>query len=115
MTSPTASATTMRSASPMGLEALQDHGVRHPAALAHRLHAVAATGALELAEQRARDASAGYAERVTERDGFAVHVDPAHFGVHLVLPRQDDDRERLVDLDEVHVVEGELRPLEHLG
>src|SRR4051794_39609790 len=70
------------------LQALDDRGVGHAAALAHRLQAVTAAGALELVEQRRHEAGAGAAERVAERDGAAVHVDLAHVGVVLLLPRQ---------------------------
>ena len=40
------------------LQALDDGGVGHAAALAHRLQAVAAAGALELVEQRRHEAGA---------------------------------------------------------
>ena len=58
-------------------EALDDGGVGHAAALAHRLQAVAAAGALELVEQRGHQPGAGAAERVAEGDGAAVDVDLA--------------------------------------
>ena len=50
-----------------------------------------------------------------ECDGAAVGVDELHVGVVLLLPRQHDRGERLVDLDGVDVVQRELGPLEHAG
>src|SRR5579862_2851722 len=81
-------------------EALDDRRVRHAAALAHRLEAVATSAALELVEERRHQAGTRAAERVTEGDRAAVHVHLAHVGVVLLLPRQHDRGERLVDLDE---------------
>ena len=52
---------------------------------------------------------------MTEGDRAPVDVDLRHVGVVLLLPRQHDRRERLVDLDEVDLVDRHLRPLEHLG
>ena len=81
-----------------------------PAALAHRLEAVAAAGALELAEQRGHEPAPRAAERVAERDRAAVHVDPARGrGGARCAHASTTRRERLVDLDEVDVVERELR------
>ena len=53
---------------------LDDRGVGQAAALAHRLQAVAAAGALELVEQRRHQLRARRAERVAERDRAAVDV-----------------------------------------
>src|SRR5437763_2548383 len=49
-------------------KALDNGAVRHPAALAHRLQAVAAAGALQLVQQRGHDAGAAGSEWVAERD-----------------------------------------------
>ena len=57
---------------------------------------------------------AGAAERMAEGDGAAVHVDLAHVGLELLLPGQHDRGERLVDLEQVDVVDGETASLEHL-
>jgi hypothetical protein len=62
-------------------KALDDGGVGHAAALAHRLEAVAAAGALELVEQGGHELGARAAERVAEGDGAAVDVDLAHVGL----------------------------------
>ena len=52
------------------------------------------------------------AERMAERDGAPVDVDPLHVGVHLVRPREHDAGERLVDLDAVDRVERDAGALE---
>ena len=78
------------------------------------LQAVAAAGALELVDQRGHEAGAGAAERMAEGDGATVDVDLVHVRVVLLLPRQHHGGERLVDLDEVHLVERHARPLQHL-
>src|SRR6478752_1265346 len=54
-------------------EALDDRRVRHTAALAHRLQAVAAAAALELVDERRHEPRPRTAERVTEGDRAAVH------------------------------------------
>src|SRR5690606_16865350 len=77
-------------------EPLDDGRVRHAAALAHRLEAVAAARALELVEQRGHEARPRAAEWVAKGDGAAVRVDPRHVGVQLTLPREDHRGERLV-------------------
>src|SRR5712671_5317257 len=82
-------------------QALDDHGVGHAAALTHHLQAPAAVGALELVQEGGGEAGAGAAERVTEGDGTAVHVDLRHVGVVLLFPREHHGSERLVDLDQV--------------
>src|SRR2546428_718926 len=81
---------------------------------AYRLEAEAATGALQLAQERAHELGAGTPERVAQRDGAAVDVHLAHVGVVLLLPREHDRRERLVDLDQVDLIDGHLRPLQRL-
>src|SRR5690348_4263120 len=82
-------------------EALDDGDVGLAAALAHGLHAVSTASALELVEQRRHQPGAGCAERVTQRDRAAVDVDLGEVEPGLLLPREHDRRERLVDLDEV--------------
>ena len=52
-----------------------------------------------------RQPGAARAERVAEGDGAAVHVDLGEVGAGLLLPGQDDAGERLVDLEQVDVVE----------
>src|SRR5438270_2267684 len=82
-------------------ETLDDGGVGHAAAFAHGLEAVAAAGALELVEQRGHELGARAAQRVTEGDGAAIHVDLVHVGMVLLLPCQHDRGEGLVDLEQV--------------
>src|SRR3954468_21203789 len=86
-------------------QALDDGGVGLAAALAHRLQAVAAAGALELVQERRHQPGPGRPQRVAERDRAAVHVDLGQVGAGLLLPREHHRRERLVDLDEVDVVD----------
>src|SRR5262249_62086254 len=71
---------------------------------AHRLQTKALVGPLEVVQQRGHELGAGAAERMTERDGAAVDVDAAHVWMQLALPRQDDRRERLADLDEIDLL-----------
>src|SRR6185437_3512386 len=54
---------------------LQDDGVALPAAGADRGAAVAAAAPAQLVDERADDARAGSADRVSERDGATVDVD----------------------------------------
>src|SRR3954471_22190441 len=105
---------TTRSASYTSAQALDDRGVGHAAALAHRLETPAAAGALELVEQGGHQPATRAAERVPERDRAAIHVHLLHVRAVLLLPGQDDGRERLVDLDQVHLVDGHAGALEHL-
>ena len=65
--------------------------------------------------QRGHDAGAGHAERVAEGDRAAVHVELVPRDAE-VLGRRDHLRgERLVDLDEVDVVDRHAGPLERLA
>src|SRR5918994_5152225 len=86
-------------------QALDDGGVGHAAALTHRLQAVAAPGALELVEQRGEQLVARAPERVAEGDGAAVHVGLRQVAAGPELPGQHDGGERLVDLEQVDVVD----------
>src|ERR1700687_5971280 len=79
--------------------------VRHAAALAHGLEAIATTVALQFVEEHGHEASARRAEGMTDRNCPAVDVDAAQIGPGLVLPGQDDAGKSLVDLDEIHLVE----------
>src|SRR5690606_36694403 len=65
-------------------EALDDGGVGHATALAHRLQAVAPTGALELVEQGGQQLRARAPERVAEGDGAAVDVGLGRVGAGLL-------------------------------
>ena len=70
--------------------------------------------ALELVHRLGEQDGAGPAERVPERDGPAVRVDLRHVGAGGALPAEHHRRERLVDLHEVDVVDGELVALEQV-
>src|SRR5438046_6840496 len=54
---------------------------------------------------RSHQSRAGRAEWVAQRDAAAVDVDLGQVRAGLLLPREHDRRERLVDLDQVDVVE----------
>jgi hypothetical protein len=58
-------------------------------------------------EQGGEQAGAGGAEGVAEGDGAACHVHPGQVGAGLALPGEDDRGERLVDLHQVDVVDGQ--------
>src|SRR2546430_1946221 len=95
------------------LDPLDDGGDPLAEANAHGLEPIARAAPLELVEQRRHELRARAAERVAERDRAAVDVHTAHVRVKLPLPREHDRSERLVDLDEVDVVQGERGPLQH--
>ena len=79
-----------------------------PAAAAHRHDRLLAVGALELVHRLGDQHRAGAAERVAERDRAAVGVDAAPCRRSSSRsPREHHRRERLVDLDEVDVVDRE--------
>jgi hypothetical protein len=63
--------------------------------------------ALQFVDEGAEDHRAGGAERVTEGDRAAVDVDLVQGQSHVPDEAQDDRRERLVDLDQVDVVDGQ--------
>src|SRR5204863_7781976 len=95
-----------------------------PTAAAHRHEADLLVGALELVQQGGDQARAGRAERVAEGHRPAVDVDAVHVGVQFAPPGGDHGGERLVDLDQVDVLDLHAvalqdfacrgdRPLEH--
>jgi histidinol-phosphatase (PHP family) len=92
------------------LPALDDHDVRLAAALAHRDQAAPPAGALEGVQQRGEQPRAGRAEGVAEGDGAAAGVDAGEVGAGLALPGEHDRGERLVDLDQIDLVEREPGP-----
>src|ERR1700727_3561256 len=93
-------------------QTLDDGGVRLAATLAHGLQPIPGAGALHLVEQRGHEPSTGATSGMADSHRPAVDIDLGHVGVMLLLPGQDKRRERLVDLDHVHVVQAELRLLE---
>src|SRR3989442_9470809 len=98
---------------PHFLDPLDDGGDPLAEANAHGLEPIARAAPLELVEQRRHELGARAAERVAECDRAAVDVYTAHVRVKLSLPREHDRSERLVDLDEVDVVQRERGPLQH--
>src|SRR3954447_3418124 len=100
--------TTRSCMSPL-LQTLDDRDVGLTATFAHRLQPVPAAGAFELVQQCGHQPRAGCAEGMPERDRAAVDVDLGEVGARLLLPREHHGRERLVDLDEVDVVEAPPR------
>ena len=70
------------------VESLENGDVGLTPAFAHRLKAVASTGALELVQQCGHQPRAGGAERMSERDGPAVDVDFGEVRSGFFLPRE---------------------------
>ena len=52
-------------------------------------------------QQRRQDARAGRADRMAERAGAAVHVDPRMIDIQVAHGRHGDGRERLIDLIQI--------------
>src|SRR3954447_24037137 len=88
-------------------DALDDGGDAHAAADAERGQAALQVAALELVDQRAEDHRAGGAQRVAHRDGAAVDVDLLVVQVEVAHEAHGDRGERLVDLEQVDVVDGQ--------
>src|SRR5919204_52230 len=97
-----------------GSDPLDDRRDPLPAADAERGEAVALLTLAQLVHQRQREARAGCAERMAQRDRAAIHVRALAIEPEVLLHREVLRREGLVDLDEVHVGHLETRPLERL-
>ncbi len=97
------------------LEPLDDRDVGGAAALAHRLQPVATAGAFQLVEHGGEQLGAGGAERMTERDGATVGIDPLRVRLDLLEPSQHHRRERLVDLDDVDVFDRQAGLLQRVA
>ena len=69
---------------------------------------------LQAVDQRAGDAGAGHAERVADGDGAAVDVELVEVDAQVAVARDDLRGERLVDLDQVDVVDGHAGALQRL-
>src|SRR5882757_6720505 len=93
-------------------EELEDGGVGHPAALTHRLQAVADAGVGHVVKECGHQPRTGAAEGMAERDGTPVGVQAGVVGADLTLPAQGNRGERLVDLVGADVVEQESSSLE---
>src|SRR6266700_8238210 len=88
-----------------GSQALNDRHVSLAAALAHREQAAPAAGADERVQQRGEEPRAGRAERVAKGDRATARVDPGEVRAGLALPGKHNRGERLVDLDQVDLVQ----------
>src|SRR5437016_6017146 len=93
---------------------LKDGDVGLAAALAHGDHAVPAAGPHQGVQQRGEQPRAGGAERMAQCDRTAADVDPGQVRPGLPLPGQHDRRERLVDLDEVDLVQAQAGPVQRV-
>src|SRR4051812_14961578 len=107
----------IRNLSPPGSGRLQgqdldDSSEAHPAAGAQRRYAVPAAATTQLVNQRDEDARSGGGDRVTETDSAAVHVDDRMVEAEDPRARDRHRRERLVDLDELHVLRAYAGTLE---
>ena len=80
---------------------------RSPAAEAERREALPPAAPPKLVEERRQDARARRADRVAERDRAAVDVDLVPVEAELVAIGQDLRGERLVDLDQIEVVDAD--------
>src|SRR4029079_15203725 len=81
---------------------------------AQRREAVAAVAAAELVQERHDEARAAHSERMAERDRAAVDIDPLRVEAQLTDDREALRRERLVQLDEIDILDADTRPLEQL-
>src|SRR5437764_3859584 len=95
-------------------EAFDDHGHALAAADAHALEPIAGAGVLETVEERGHDPRASHAERVTEGDRAAVRVELLPRDAELSGRRHHLRGERLIDLDQVDVVDRQPRASERL-
>src|ERR1700675_3034436 len=76
------------------------------AANAQGRHPAGQAMALEGVQQGHDDARAGGADRMAERAGAAMNVEPILGNAEIALCGHGDDRESLVDLEEIDVADG---------
>src|ERR1700728_3385569 len=96
------------------LEALEDGGDAHAAADAQGDERPPRAAALELVDDGGDEHRAGGAEGVAHRDRAAVDVDVLLGQVQVPDPFQDDGGERLVELEQVDVIQGQAGRGQHL-
>src|SRR5205085_12339278 len=84
---------------PFRLNARKQHSHPHAAADAESCQAAPRLALLHLVEQRRRDADAGTANRMTERDGTAVDVQSLRVETQIAVTRYDLSGEGFVELD----------------
>jgi len=80
----------------------QPHGI--PAAQAERRNALMHVAPDHLVQQRGEDARSGGADRMSERNRAAVHIDLAEVESQLPGDGNGSNRERFIDLVQVDVV-----------
>jgi anti-sigma factor RsiW len=80
------------------VQRLHDGDVGDAATLAHGLQAEALVVTLKRVDERGYQLRPGRTERVAERNGAAVDIEPRRIGTELLQPRQRNRRERLIDL-----------------
>src|SRR5271170_5098480 len=97
------------------LEALDDGGDAHAPADTQRGEAVATVAALELIDERAEDHAPGGTEWMPHGDGAPVDVDLLQIEIEVLDKAQHDGGERLVDLDQVEVLDGQAGLPERLA
>src|SRR4051812_543337 len=105
----------MSCTAPTGLETLEQSRRAHTAADAHGDDDIFGTAALALDERMASEPRARHPVRMADRDGAAVHVDQLVRNAELVLAIKHLDRERLVQLPQPDVVDGEPETFHELG
>src|SRR5688572_16272392 len=93
----------------------EDASGSHTAADAHRHHAVSRLAAVHLVDQRRGQLRTGAPERVSQRDGTAVDVHLIGIEVELLHAGQRLGGERLVELDEVDLIECQPGLLQKIG
>src|SRR4051794_25229508 len=90
----------------------ENDGVALATAGADRGHPEPTAAAAQLVHERAEDPRAGRADRVAERDRPAIHVHLRVVDAEHAHGVERDRRERLVDLEQVDVVDRQARLLE---
>src|SRR5262245_11453639 len=91
----------------LGLHALDDDRRGHAATGAHRDEGTLLVAALQLVERGADEDRPGGPDRMAERHRPAVDVDLVAIEVEVAHELLRHDRERLVDLEEVDVIDRE--------
>src|SRR5207247_6342446 len=97
------------------LQRLHNHRNPHPAADAQRCDSVPELPRTQGINQCRQDPRAAGANRMTERDGAAIHVDLRRVEAELAHDRERLDGERLVQFKQIDVPGSEAGPLERLA
>ena len=92
-----------------GESACEERGLALADADAQRREPVTAAPPAQLVEERHDEPRAAHAERVAERDRAAVHVHALRVEPELADHREALRRERLVQLDEIDLADGDAR------